>query len=108
VRRACLASALAAHLLDREAYGCDIDPGAIGSGKIGIQELLNAYTSCKSTSLNCMQIDGRCLDLGMTQQLHPMNSYSFPDEVDGIAVLEGDEEAKAATQCLNLCCDTRP
>jgi len=41
VWRACLASASAAHLLDREAYGCDIDPGAIGSGKIGVQELLN-------------------------------------------------------------------
>jgi len=55
-----------------------------------------------------MQIDGRRLNPGMTQQLHLMNSCSFPGEVDGIAALDGDEEAKAATHCQNQRCYTRP
>jgi len=32
---------IAAHLLDREAYGCDVDPAAIDSAKVRLQELLN-------------------------------------------------------------------
>ena len=32
---------IAAYLLDREAYGCDVDPAAIDSAKVRLQELLN-------------------------------------------------------------------
>ena len=32
---------IAAFLLDREAYGCDVDPAAIDSAKVRLQELLN-------------------------------------------------------------------